>query len=205
MPVPRERVVIAYGREGRKTSRAGRAVVAAAKGLRHAVQDSGLLQILHREHTPGNETSNHGVLLWKIRNDFRPDAQFCRRASTGDFTRAVDAEQRGVLAGYPQHVTLAVRVDAIVAIGEAAAERRHVCRSAAQCGDELDQLLFVHNIAFLSPKLAAGKPRELARWKRYVAQPSQAVDGGASQTCVLASWLPKRGGQCQVRREMAGS
>ena len=121
------------------------------------------MNVPRREHAPGREAPEHRVVFGQVRDHFRSHAQRRGRAGARDFARAVDAEQRGVLARHPQHITLAVRVDAVVAIGEAAAERGHGQRTVPQFGDELDQILFVHNIAFLSLKLAAGKPPALAR------------------------------------------
>ena len=95
------------------------------KGLGNAVQDVRSLNVLRRQHTPRDEAPDHRLVLGQIGDHLRPDAQRSGGAGAGDFARAVDAEQRGVLAGHAQYIALAVRVDAVVAIGETAVQQRH--------------------------------------------------------------------------------
>lgn len=83
-------------------------------------------------------------------NHFRRDAGASRRVGASGLALAVDTEQLGAGPRDPQDVGLTVRDNAVVAIGQPAAQRGHREFPAAQGGDVGSQRFhfFAHGAPF---------------------------------------------------------
>ena len=112
---------------------------------------------------PGHEARDEAGGTLDEGGHGRRDAEVRRQLVRGALRLAVDAEQRGVLAGQPHHVVGAPEPHPEVAIGDPAVEGRHSALARAEerghaghhLGELGDRYLLVHRAVRAGPRLWA--------------------------------------------------